>query len=329
MGPLVSIDRLAVAFPRGGGGLQRVVDGVSLDVDGREAVGVVGESGCGKTLTALAMLRLVPVPGRIVAGAVAVDGTDVVAAGDRELGHLRGGVLGMMFQEPSQALNPVRSIGFQVGEAARLHRGLDAKAAREEARRLLDEVGLEGTARLLAAYPHQLSGGQRQRALLASALSGNPRVLVADEPTSALDPATQVVLLDLLDRLRRSRGLAFVLISHDLPLVARVVERVSVLYAGETVETSPTRALFDTPLHPYTEALLRAIPTVDPAQVGPLPTIPGTVPRPGELGAGCRFAPRCARAFGHCLRARPALVPVGDGRAVRCFLHSTAEEEHG
>ena len=329
MTPIVQVCNLAVAFPNGGNGWRRVVDGVSLTVEEGEVMGLVGESGCGKTLTALALLRLVPEPGRIVAGTVSVAGEDVLSADERLLSSLRGGVAGFVFQEPTQALNPVRSVGFQVGEAARLHLGLGADRASDLAPELLAEVGLEEPKRLARGYPHQLSGGQRQRVLLACALSADPRVLVADEPTSALDAISQQHLVELLEGLRERRRLAVLFISHDLALVGRLAERVTVLYGGETVEVAARKALFDDPKHPYTRALMQAQLRVEGEGGTRFPTVPGTVPRAGEWGKGCRFAPRCPVAFERCGVARPALSDLGSGRQVRCFLASDAEEPVG
>jgi oligopeptide/dipeptide ABC transporter ATP-binding protein len=329
MAPIAQVCNLAVAFPSGGNGWRRVVDGVFLTVEEGEVMGLVGESGCGKTLTALALFRLIPEPGRIAAGTVSVGGQDVLALDERRLSSLRGGLAGLVFQEPAQALNPVRSIGFQVSEAARLHLELPGQRAEELVPELLAEVGLEDPAGLARAYPHQLSGGQRQRVLLACALSANPRLLVADEPTSALDTVSQQHMVELLERLRERRHLAVLFISHDLALVGRLADRVTVLYAGETVEVAPREALFDDPRHPYTRALMRAQLRVEAEGPTRLPTVPGAVPRAGEWGRGCRFAPRCPVAFKRCRMARPALSELENGRQVRCFLFGDAEESDG
>ncbi len=326
MPPIAEITKLAIAYPHAGAQWRRVVDGVSLTLEDGEAMGLVGESGCGKSLTALSLVALVPEPGRIVAGTVKLAGEDVLAADEARLCELRGGVAGFVFQEPAQALNPVRSVGFQVGEAARLHLKVSTERASTLALELLDEVGLEEPERIARAYPHQLSGGQRQRALLACALSAGPRLLVADEPTSALDTVSQQHFVELLEDLRRKRGLAVLFISHDLALVGRLAERVTVLYAGETVEVAQREALFGEPRHPYARALMQAQLGSERPEKGPLPAVPGAVPRPGEWGSGCRFAPRCPLVFERCRAARPALVQVGDGRQVRCFLADAAEE---
>ena len=328
MPAIVEVEGLVVEFPDPSGGRRRVVDGVALAVREGEAMGVVGESGCGKTLTALALVGLVPEPGTVAGGAVRVGGTDVVAAGEAALCALRGGVVGLVLQEPAQALNPVRSVAEQVCEAARLHRGLPRKGECALAERLLAEVGLEDPRRAARSFPHQLSGGQRQRVLLAAALSADPPVLVADEPTSALDTISQQRMVELLQELRSRRRLTLVFVSHDLALVGRLVDRVTVLYAGETVEVADRAALFDEPRHPYTRALLEARPDAGVAPGQPFPTVAGSVPKAGEWGRACRFAPRCPLAFDRCRTARPALT-AESGRLVRCFLAGDAEETGG
>jgi peptide/nickel transport system ATP-binding protein/oligopeptide transport system ATP-binding protein len=328
MPSVVEVRGLAVAFPVASAGLRRVVDGVSLTVPERTTVAIVGESGCGKSLTALAILGLVPEPGRVVAGSVRLVGTDVLAADDATLSALRGAAAGLLSQEPSQALNPLRRVAFQVGEAARLRRKMGEAEAQGLVEGLLLEVGLAPAAAVARAYPHQLSGGQRQRVALASALSADPALLIADEPTSALDRASTAQLLDTLANLRERRGLAVLLISHDLGVVGRAADRVTVFHAGETVEDAPSTEIFTQPLHPYTRALLAARP-VAAARRERFATIPGRVPGPGEWGRGCRFAPRCPAVFDRCRAARPALAEATPGRSVRCFLHRDAEDEDG
>ncbi|TAM51687.1 MAG: ABC transporter ATP-binding protein [Acidobacteria bacterium] len=325
---IVDVEDLAVAFPGPDGGARLVVDGVSLAVAEGEAMGLVGESGCGKTLTALAAVRLLPHAARVLRGSVRLEGEDVLTASEARMCALRGGVVGFVFQEPSQALNPVRSVGSQVTEAAKLHLGVRGADAAALAGRLLAEVGLDEPERVAHAYPHQLSGGERQRVLLAAALAAGPRALIADEPTSALDTVSQQRLVELIRRLRESRGLTLLFVSHDLALVGRVAERITVLYAGETVETGDRDALFGDPRHPYTQALLQARLGGSDAS-GDFATVPGGVPRAGEWGQGCRFAPRCPHAWRRCTGARPALTPAGDGRTVRCFLASDEEERRG
>ncbi|NWF99940.1 MAG: ABC transporter ATP-binding protein [Thermoanaerobaculaceae bacterium] len=327
MQAFLSVDDLAIAFPRPDGERETVVDGVSFSVSEGEAVGVVGESGSGKTLSALAAIGLLPVSGRVVGGRIRLAGQDVLAASEETMCSLRGRAVGYLSQETGGALNPVRTVGFQVGEAARLHLGLTRRAAQERVVALLSEVGLEEPLRVARSYPHQLSGGQRQRALLAAALAADPQLLIADEPTSALDTITQARLLGLLAELRARRKLGLLLISHDLGLVARMVERVVVLHAGETVEEAPVAALLAKPAHPFTRQLLTAAHTGE--ESGGTRGWGGEGRRGGALEWGaCRFAPRCPEAMAVCWRARPALEAVGAQHAVRCFLHHSAEEPH-
>jgi oligopeptide/dipeptide ABC transporter ATP-binding protein len=329
VGPIVDVRNLRVAFPDALYGERTVVDGVSFSLDAGDTLALVGESGCGKTLSALALVRLLPANAACTAERLALDGVEVLAASEQVMGKLRGGVVGVALQEPASALNPVRTIGAQVAEAARLHLGSSPRDARAIALSLLDEVGMGADPMLLGAYPFQLSGGQRQRALLACALSGSPRVLIADEPTSSLDAATAHRIMTLLARLHETRKLALVLISHDLPLVARAVSWVAVLYAGETVEIARREDLFAWPSHPYTTALVEMMPRRRGRRRTPLPVLPGSVAKPMSQPAGCRFAPRCPHAFGRCREARPALVPIDHGRWVRCFLFSSAEHGDG
>jgi len=322
---ILDIANLRVSFADATWGERVVVDGVSLSLEEGDTVAVVGESGSGKTMSALSLLRLLPPGAALAAERLALAGEDVLAADERAMCRMRGGVAGLALQEPASALNPVRTIGDQIAEAAVLHLGLGRRAARAAARELLAEVGLEATETMLRAYPFQLSGGQRQRALLASALSGRPRLLIADEPTSALDTITSRRIMGLLARLHASRGLALVLISHDLPMVAREAAWVAVLYAGETVEIARRDDLFSWPSHPYTTALVEMMPRRGGRRRGRLPALPGAVARPLPGPSGCRFAPRCPHAFARCREARPALVPIEHGRSVRCFLFSSAE----
>ena len=326
MPPIVDVVNLAVAFPDHTVGWRRVVDGVTLHVNEGEAMGVVGESGCGKTLTALALIRLIPEPGRIVGGSIRLDGEDVLAADEKRMSALRGALVGLVFQEPAQALNPVKSVASQVVEAARLHKKVPISQSQALATRLLAEVGLEEPERVARSYPHQLSGGQRQRVLLASALAADPPVLVADEPTSALDTVSQLRMVELLQQLHGTRRLSLLFVSHDLALVGRVVDRITVLYAGETVEAADRDSLFARPLHPYTRALLETQAAVGEGPDVRFRTVPGRVPRARDWGAGCRFAPRCPHAFDRCRHSRPGLTEVPDGRTVRCFLIGDAEE---
>jgi len=327
MPPIAEVANLAVAFPDPTTGWRHVVDGVTLELMEGEALGVVGESGCGKTLSALAIARLIPEPGRITGGSVRLAGEDVLAADEKRMCALRGAVVGVVFQEPAQALNPVKSVASQVVEAAVLHGGgLTGSQAQELAVTLLSEVGLEEPARVARSFPHQISGGQRQRVLLASALAADPRVLIADEPTSALDTVAQLRMVELLGRLHEARNLSLLFVSHDLGLVGRVVDRIAVLYAGETVEVADRAALLNRPLHPYSVALLETGAFVADAEHTRFPTVPGRVPAARDWGPGCRFAARCPSAFERCRLTRPGMNQLPGHRRVRCFLAGDAEE---
>ncbi|HEX6201764.1 MAG TPA: ABC transporter ATP-binding protein [Thermoanaerobaculia bacterium] len=325
MRELLDVRDLTVALPAPGAPVP-VVCGVSFTVRRGEVVGLVGESGSGKTMTALALLRLTP-PGARLGGRVLLDGEDLLAMPERRLRRVRGGRVAMVFQEPTTALNPVYTVGFQIAEAVRAHRPVGRREARREAARLLDRVAVADAARRLDDYPHQLSGGQRQRVMIAMALACGPDLLIADEPTSALDVTVQAQILDLLDDLRRDLGLAVLLITHDLGVVASRSDRVLVLYAGEIVEEAPVADLFARPAHPYTRGLLASLPRLGRlVPRGELPTLPGRVPDPGQRPAGCAFHPRCADAMAVCRVREPVRVPLGDGRAARCFLHGGAED---
>jgi peptide/nickel transport system ATP-binding protein len=309
--PLVTIEGLTVAF-NGVAALR----GIDLAVGRGEAVGLVGESGCGKSVTWLAALGLLPATAA-VAGRVRIEGVDLLGAPPAVLERVRGGRIAMIFQDPASALNPVHSLGRQVSEALALHRGMRGAAARAEARRLFDLVGIPDAGRRLDSYPHEMSGGQNQRVMIAMALAGRPELLVADEPTTALDATIQAQILDLLRRLRAELGMALVLISHDLGVVAEMCDRVGVMYAGRIVEQAPSDALFAAPAHPYTRGLLAALPSMS----GPrrrLAAIPGGVPEPWAMPPGCAFAPRCAHAGAACDAAVPTLRPIGQDHAAAC-----------
>ncbi|MCC7170895.1 MAG: ABC transporter ATP-binding protein [Planctomycetes bacterium] len=294
-----------------------VVDAVSFRVDRAETVAVVGESGCGKSLTALSLLRLLDPPLAIRAGSIRFDGLDLVRASERELRRVRGRRIAMVFQEPMTALNPVLTVGEQIVEVLELHAGLHGRDARARAAELLREVKLPDPERQLDEYPHRYSGGMRQRVLIAMALAGEPDLLIADEPTTALDVTVQAQVLDLLRELRRKRGMALLLITHDLGLVAEMASRVLVMYAGRIVEETPVVDLFERPQHPYTRALLAARPAL--AQPGArLQTIPGAVPQVAHYPSGCRFHPRCAELRTECSASAPRFVQRSATR-VACF----------
>ncbi|MEY2802188.1 MAG: oligopeptide transporter ATP-binding component [Pseudomonadota bacterium] len=297
-----------------------VLAGVSLTVGAGEALGLVGESGCGKSMTALAVLGLLPRAAQVRAGSVRLNGAQLLGAPEKTLRQVRGGSVGMIFQEPGACLDPVMRIGRQIGEVLRLHRGLRGAAEQKALRDLLEEVGLNDTERVARAYPHELSGGMQQRAMIAMALAGEPVLLIADEPTTALDARIASQILDLLDRLRRERGLALLLISHDLAVIGGRCDRVLVMYAGRAVEAAGANEVFDAARHPYTSALIAASPGLaGVARKAALRDIPGQLPPPGSAGPGCAFAPRCARARPVCGERLPAWTALDAAHAVRCL----------
>jgi len=312
----------------------RVVDGVSFHVAAGETYALLGESGCGKSMTALSLMRLLPDGGRIVAGAVQLDGQDVLALPERDMRRVRGGGMAMIFQEPMLALNPVVKVGHQIVEALALHQGLSGQAAREAARGLLDSVGVPDALRRLDSYPFELSGGLRQRAMIAMALAGQPRLLIADEPTTALDVTIQAQVLDVLRNLRSEKHMGMLLITHDLGVVAENADRVGVMYAGELLEEGTRDAFFTAPQHPYSRMLFEALPHAIPHGLQPmaerspaggggdggrLTTIPGQVPKLDGRMRGCRFAPRCPFAIARCRDESPDWQAI-DGQRVRCHL---------
>ncbi len=316
--PLLAVRDLRTWFHLDGA-VARAVDGVSFDVLPGETLGLVGESGCGKTVTSLSILGLLPTPpARIEAGSsIRFDGAELVGMSQAGLRALRGNEIAMVFQEPMSSLNPVFTVGEQIAEGLRLHRGMNVAAARAEAVRLLAEVGIPEPERSVDRHPQELSGGQRQRVMIAMALSCDPKLLIADEPTTALDVTIQAQILELLGRLREAHRLAVLLITHDLGVVAEVCDRVVVMYAGEVVESGDVEAIFADPRHPYTRGLLGSLPSLDGSGER-LTAIPGTVPSPTAWPDGCRFAPRCALAGERCERPQE-LRKSGPGHAVRCW----------
>ncbi|WP_420897805.1 ABC transporter ATP-binding protein [Brevibacillus marinus] len=296
------------------------VDGVDLYVQKGEVLGVVGESGCGKSVTALSVMRLVPhPPGKIVGGSIRFKGEELVSASEKRMRQLRGNQLAMIFQEPMTSLNPVFTIGEQISETVRLHRDLSKKQARLHAVEMLQKVGIPRAESIVDEYPHQLSGGMRQRVMIAMAMSCDPELLIADEPTTALDVTIQAQILDLMRKLNKESGTAIMLITHDLGVVAEMCNRVVVMYAGKVVEEGAVREIFGNPQHPYTKGLLQSVPRMDQKRER-LYSIPGNVPSPGSLPKGCRFAPRCEHVAEKCHEAMPELVAVGDGHKSRCWL---------
>jgi len=317
---LLSVRDLSVAFDSPEGEI-RAVDGVSFDLRAGETLGLVGESGCGKTVTALSLLRLIPTPpGRIASSSVIeFQGTDLLTLAPEALRQVRGAEIAMVFQEPAASLNPVLTIGLQITETLHAHRAISRRDARARAAELLDLVGIPDAHRRLDDYPHQLSGGMQQRVMIAIALSCEPKIIVADEPTTALDVTVQAQVLDLLADLRSRLGMAMLLITHDLDVLAGLADRIAVMYAGQLVETALANDVLATPAHPYTEALLAAAPRLD-RPVDRLPAIPGTVPRAARWPSGCRFHPRCGYAWERCTHTAPSLQEVAPRRHNRCWL---------
>ncbi len=317
--PLLQVEDLRIQFPTDAG-IVRAVDGASFSVEAGEAVGLVGESGSGKSVAALALADLVPSPPAVrISGRVRWKGRDVAAMDREALRSLRGGGIGYVFQEPGAALDPVFTIGDQVAETVRAHATVSRAEARRRATDLLRRVGFPDAESRRRDHPHQLSGGQRQRAMLAVALAGEPELLVADEPTTALDVTVQARILDLFAAVRRRHRVALLLITHDLDVVAEVVERVLVMAAGRVVEQARVADLFASPLHPYTRGLLESRPRLSGPRRERLGAIPGAFAGPGQEIEGCRFRPRCAHAEDRCRTADPSLEPAGDGRAVACL----------
>ncbi|HEV8672417.1 MAG TPA: ABC transporter ATP-binding protein [Methylomirabilota bacterium] len=305
-------------------GVVRAVDGVDLHIDKGETLGVVGESGCGKTVTALSIMRLIPIPpGRIVQGQILYQGRDLVTLPPAQMRKVRGKEISMVFQEPMTSLNPVFTIGEQIAEAIRLHEGLGRRDAMDKTVEMLKIVHMANPERRVKEYPHQLSGGMRQRVMIAMALSCNPKLLIADEPTTALDVTIQAQILDLLNELKAKLGMAVMLITHDMGVIAETAQRVVVMYAAKVVEEAPVKELFKEPLHPYTQGLLRSIPRIDLAATKKqrLEAIPGVVPSLIDVPPGCRFAPRCQFVKPMYTEKEPPLKEVRPGHKVACWLY--------
>jgi peptide/nickel transport system ATP-binding protein len=321
---LLSVEDLSISFTTDQGTME-VVDRVSFRVPGGRTLALVGESGCGKTVTASALMRLLPHPyGRVTSGRVLFGGRDVLALPVEEMYGLRGSGMAMIFQEPMTALNPVHTAGHQIRETLELHRReIGAGARGAEALRILREVGIPSPESRMGSYPFQLSGGMRQRVMIAMALAGKPRLLIADEPTTALDVTVQAQILRLIRDLQEGTGMGVLYITHDMGVVAEIGDEVAVMYAGQVVESGPVAAVFPSPLHPYTRGLIRSMPRLDSAPKTRLPAIPGSVPSPHAYPAACRFAERCPVVEARCRERAPVLEPKGDGRAVRCYRPGT------
>ncbi len=321
--PLLQVRGLRTSFHTRDG-IVRAVDGIDFHVDRGEVLGLVGESGCGKSVTSLSILRLVAKPGKIEAGEVLFDGRDLLTLGGDDMRKVRGEQIAMIFQQPTSSLNPVWDVGRQIGEVLEIHRSMKRKVARSRALELLKMVGIPDPERRLRSYPHELSGGMAQRVMIAMALACEPDLLIADEPTTALDVTIQAQILDLMRHLREETGSAIILITHDLGVVAEMCDRVAVMYAGEIVEQADVRTLFREPKHPYTRGLIGSIPVVGDIR-DELAVIPGNVPNLIDLPPWCRFAPRCAArveaGLARCTAEHPDLREVEPAHDVRCFLY--------
>ena len=322
--PLLAVEHLTTGFDQHGRFVPAVLD-VSFSISAGETLCLVGESGSGKSLTAFSIMRLVQPPGRIASGAIRFKGRDLCMLGEREVQHVRGAEIALIFQEPMTALNPVFTIGNQIEETLLVHGRATRRTAKQRAIELLEAVSIPEPARRVREYPHQLSGGLRQRALIAISLACEPSLVIADEPTTALDVTIQAQILDLLRDLQKRMGLGLLLITHDLGIVAEMADRVAVMYAGRIVEEAPVHALFGDPKHPYTKGLMSSMPGGAPGTR--LRAIQGTVPPLGQLPTGCAFAPRCPDRFDPCEAAPPGTTDLGGGRTVKCYLHGTAVED--
>lgn len=304
-------------------GVAKAVDGVDLELEEGGTLGVVGESGCGKSVTALSILRLVPdPPGKIVKGKIIFNGTDLLTLSEAQMRKIRGRFISMIFQEPMTSLNPVFQIGDQIAEVLRLHEGLSKKEAWNRSVEMLKLVGIPSPERRVFEYPHQLSGGMRQRAMIAMALACTPKLMIADEPTTALDVTIQAQILELMNRLKKEKGMSVILITHNLGVIAETAKKVAVMYAGRIVEYAEVRPIFATPKHPYTQGLLKSIPRLDEghARKQKLEAIPGLVPSLLDLPQGCKFSNRCKFVFEKCIE-EPALVEASPGHFSRCWLY--------
>ncbi|CCU78014.1 Oligopeptide transport ATP-binding protein OppD (TC 3.A.1.5.1) [Halanaerobium saccharolyticum subsp. saccharolyticum DSM 6643] len=307
-------------------GVVKAVDGVDYEIYPGETLGIVGESGCGKSVTSLSIMRLIESPpGKIVAGEINFQGEDLIKIPEKEMRKIRGNDISMIFQEPMTSLNPVYTVGDQIIEAIMLHKGVDRKEARKQAIDMLTKVGIPLPEQRVDEYPHQLSGGMRQRVMIAMALSCDPKLLIADEPTTALDVTIQAQILELMNSLKESYGMSIMMITHDLGVIAEVSDRVAVMYAGKVVEYTDVNTLFDDPKHPYTWGLMNSIPKLD-KDVDRLEAIPGSVPSPLNFPEGCKFNTRCPLAEGKCYDEEPPLEDAADGHMVRCWRYEDLEE---
>jgi len=306
-------------------GIVKAVNGVSYTLNEGEALGLVGESGCGKSVSAMSLMRLIPTPpGRIVEGEVIFDGKDLLKLNDEGIRRVRGNDIAMIFQDPMTSLNPVLTVGRQIGEALELHKGMSRDQARKRTVELLELVGIPAARARVDDYPHQFSGGMRQRVMIAMALSCDPKLLIADEPTTALDVTIQAQILDLIGQLRKDLGMAVIMITHDLGVVAGVADKINVMYSGYIVESAPAEELFAKPRHPYTLGLLRSIPRIDEPRKEKLIPIEGLPPDLIDAPQGCPFVPRCTYKVDRCVEENPSLEPIETGHTIACWVEVTS-----
>lgn len=320
---ILEIDGLNTSFFTDDGEVP-AVSNVNFSINKGEVLGVVGESGCGKSVTSLSVMDLVPDPGKVTGGHIRFKDEELTRASERRMRQIRGNEIAMIFQEPMTSLNPVFTIGNQLVEGIRLHKKISKREASAQAVQIMKKVGLPRAEQLMKEYPHQLSGGMRQRVMIAMAMACEPELLIADEPTTALDVTIQAQILDLMKRLNQDSDTSIMLITHDLGVVADVCDRIVVMYAGQVVEEGDVRTIFNHPQHPYTEGLIQSVPNMKEKQTR-LHSIPGNVPKPGTLTKGCLFAPRCPYAFDRCTQEDPELFETADNHDVRCFLYDNVE----
>ncbi|MWC29629.1 ABC transporter ATP-binding protein [Paenibacillus sp. MMS18-CY102] len=323
MAQLLEVDRLRIAF-RTAQGAAVAVDEVSFAIGHGETVALVGESGCGKSVTSLSIMGLLGQGGSVIHGETRYDGHAITRYGEAQMRRLRGKEVAMIFQEPMTSLNPVMKIGEQIGESVRLHRQCSRKEAKAITVELLKKVGIARAEAVAMDYPHALSGGMRQRVMIAMAMAGQPKLLIADEPTTALDVTIQAQILELMKRMQEDSGMAILLVTHDLGVVAEMADQVIVMYAGQVVEAADVYTLFRDPRHPYTRGLLQAIPRIDGLAGQRAQAIPGAVPAPQEMPEGCRFHPRCREATEQCRVAKPGLLNIGGNHSVRCWINASS-----
>jgi len=322
---LLTIQNLTVEFKSHDGIITAVKD-LDFHLYEKETLGIVGESGSGKSVTSLAIMGLIPnPPGEISRGSITYKEKNLLKMKNREMDALRGNEISMIFQEPMTSLNPILTCGFQIIESLRLHKGLSKKEAKQQAIKLLRDVGIPDPERGIKRYPHELSGGMRQRVMIAMALACEPKILIADEPTTALDVTIQAQILDLMNRLRKEKETSIIMITHDLGVVSEVSDRIMVMYAGQSVETANTEDLFQNPFHPYTKGLIATIPEITKER-SPLKEIPGMVPNPSEKHKGCPFHPRCSSVMDKCLETEPELIKISQNHSVRCWLYGNKNE---